>query len=634
MQLVIRRTSLPASECYRRLSVTSFGQFQKEILSGSIPMHKSALDSFGQRPASVCFVHTVGRIVHFQNSGSRYSKERFTPPILSFTLKDQLSMTQARTRPVVQLIANGDLRLSANQKCWAAQEAVEAQLTVAFAEFGYELKRVHAYDKKQKHGFISSQKQGMVVFADVDPDLPIVVAESVWQYSHHILHGLISHRAPILTVANWSGTWPGLVGMLNLNGSLTKAGVKYSTLWSKDFTDDFFRSGLQTWLDKGKVKHPTRHVTKLAKAKVPSKAQKVAGQLADELRAKKAIMGVFDEGCMGMYNAIIPDELLFPTGVYKERLSQSALYHAASEVTEKEARAVYDWLRKKGMTFHLGKNPDDDLTEGQVLAQCRTYIAALRIAEEFGCDTIGIQYQQGLKDLLPASDLTEGLLNNSDRPPAKDARGRIIRKGEPLPHFNEVDECAGLDGLMTYRIHRALGQPVENTLHDLRWGDHDASGTTKDYVWVFLISGAAPPAHHIGGYKGTDSHRQPYIYFQLGGGTVRGIAKPGEIVWSRVFVEAGKLKMDLGRAKVIELPAEETERRWQETTPQWPIMHAVTYGVTRDQMMARHQANHIQVAYANSAREADLALYTKAALAAELGIQVSLCGTRASGKPF
>ena len=30
-------------------------------------------------------------------------------------------------------------------------------------------------------------------------------------------------------------------------------------------------------------------------------------------------------------------------------------------------------------------------------------------------------------------------------------------------------------------------------------------------------------------------------------------------------------------------------------------MHAVTYGVSRDQMMARHKANHIQVAYANSA---------------------------------
>jgi len=153
-------------------------------------------------------------------------------------------------------------------------------------------------------------------------------------------------------------------------------------------------------------------------------------------------------------------------------------------------------------------------------------------------------------------------------------------------------------------------------------------------VWVFLISGATPPAHHIGGYAGSDSHRQPSMYFRLGGGTLRGIAKPGEIVWSRIFVENGKLKMDLGRAKVVELPREETERRWRETTPQWPIMHAVTYGVSRDQMMARHKANHIQVAYATDAAAADLALYTKAALAKELGLEVALCGTKADGSRF
>jgi hypothetical protein len=320
--------------------------------------------------------------------------------------------------------------------------------------------------------------------------------------------------------------------------------------------------------------------------------------------------------------------------VYKERLSQSALYYAATQVPATEARAVFDWLRAKGMTFHLGTNEATELTETQVLWQCKTYVAALRIADEFGCESIGIQYQQGLKDLLPASDLVEGILNNSDRPPVKNAAGKVIRPGQPLTHFNEVDECAGLDGLFTHRVHTALGQPVENTLHDLRWGAYDASGTTDEYVWVFLISGSAPPAHHIGGYKGTDSLRQPPMYFRLGGGTVRGIAKPGEIVWSRIFVEGGKLKMDLGRAKVITLPLAETERRWQETTRQWPIMHAVTYGVSRDQMMARHKANHIQVAYAHSAKEADLALYAKAALAAELGLEVCVCGTKADGKAF
>ncbi len=535
---------------------------------------------------------------------------------------------------IVLLVANGDLRASANEVCWPAQRAMEQTLAAAVGRAGGKLVRAHPYKPKQKHGFIGSQKEGMEIFSRIDPRAPLIVAEAVWQYSHHVLAGLISHQGPILTVANWSGTWPGLVGMLNLNGSLTKAGVKYSTLWSGDFTDAFFTRGLAIWLKTGSVRHRTTHVQPLARAAIPAKATSIAERLAADLRRRKSIMGVFDEGCMGMFNAIIPDELLFSTGVYKERLSQSALYYATTQVTDAEARGVYQWLLKKGMTFHLGTDEATELTEAQVLLQCKTYVAALRLADEFGCESIGIQYQQGLKDLLPASDLAEGLLNNSDRPPVKNAAGKVIRRGQPLTHFNEVDECAGLDGLFTQRVHTALLQPVENTLHDLRWGDWDRSGTTDQYVWVFLISGSVPPAHHVGGYRGTDSLRQPPMYFRLGGGTVRGIAKPGEIIWSRVFVENGRLKMDLGRARVLALPRAETERRWKETTPQWPIMHAVTYGVTRDQMMARHKANHIQVAYANSAREADLALYTKAALAVALGLEVSTCGTKADGSAF
>lgn len=534
----------------------------------------------------------------------------------------------------VTLIANGDLRHSANAVCWAAQQEMEKTLTAAVAKLGHKLVRAHGYKKDVKHGFISSQKEGMEVFATIDPDAPIIIAEAVWQYSHHILHGLISHRGPILTVANWSGTWPGLVGMLNLNGGLTKAGVKYSTLWSDNFDDAYFLGKLAEWLKTGATKHKVSHVKPLAKAAIPAKAKALAKKLADELRVKKSIMGVFDEGCMGMYNAIIPDELLFQTGVYKERLSQSALYYGATQVSDEDAQAVFNWYKKKGLKFHFGTDEATELTEAQVLWQCKTYIAAVRIADEFGCETIGIQYQQGLKDLLPASDLVEGTLNNSDRPPVKNAQGKVVRAGEPIPHFNEVDECAGLDGLFTYRVHKALGQPVENTLHDLRWGAFDESGTTDEYVWVFLISGSAPPAHHIGGWAGSDSLRQPGMYFRLGGGTLRGIAKKGEIVWSRVFVENGKLKMDLGRAKVIELPQAETERRWKETTVQWPIMHAVTYGIDREAMMARHKSNHIQVVYANSAKDADLALYTKAQLAANLGLEVAFCGTKADGSAF
>jgi len=542
--------------------------------------------------------------------------------------------TSRRQKQPIVLVANGDLRLSANQTCWKAQAQMEATLTEVVASLGYTLERAHDYDKERKHGFIQSQKEGMAVFAGIDPDAPLIVAESVWQYSHHLLPGLMSHCGPILTVANWSGTWPGLVGMLNLNGSMTKAGINYSTLWSEDFQDQYFLSRLEKWLNTGKCSHATRHVTKLKKANVASASQKLGQKLAAELSNDKAIMGVFDEGCMGMFNAIIPDHLLNPTGVFKERLSQSALYHEMTQVKAAEAKAVYDWYVKKGFTFHIprGAKHKNDLTKEQVLDQCRMYIAAVRIADDFGCHTIGIQYQQGLKDLAPASDLVEGTLNNRDRPPVKSRDGkRVLFKGQPVPHFNEVDECAGLDGLMTYRVHDALGQPVENTLHDLRWGDIDRSGTVDDYVWVFLISGSAPPAHHIGGWKGSDGHRQPAMYFPNGGSTLRGVAKPGEIVWSRVYLEDNRLKMDLGRGGVVKLPKAETQRRWDETTVQWPIMHAITYGVSRDQMMARHKANHIQCAYADTAAAADKAMLTKAAMAEAMGMEVALCGTKKNG---
>ena len=83
---------------------------------------------------------------------------------------------------------------------------------------------------------------------------------------------------------------------------------------------------------------------------------------------------------------------------------------------------------------------------------------------------------------------------------------------------------------------------------------------------------------------------------------------------------------------MVKPPEKETQKRWDATTPQWPIMHGVTYGITRDQMMARHKANHIQVAYAKDAKSADDALLTKAAMAGALGLDVHLCGTRKDGK--
>jgi len=529
----------------------------------------------------------------------------------------------------IVLVASGDSRLSANQRCWPAQQTLEKAVEKAFGELGARITRGHPYDAEKKHGFIDGQAKGIQIFRKIDPGAPLVVAEAVWEYTSHILAGLTKHRGPILTLANWSGEWPGLVGMLNVNASLTKAGIPYSSIWSEDFEDGFARNALRRWLGSGTIDHDKSHARAVDDRTFGPKydADRARGaELGEALRRDQAILGVFDEGCMGMYNAIVPDDLMHAMGLFKERLSQSMLYAAMREVPDATARSHFAWLTKRGMTFALGRDEATELTEAQVLEGLKMYDAAVRMAHDFGCAAVGIQYQQGLKDTCVASDLAEGLLNNPDRPPVPGGDGKPLFDGLAVPHFNEVDECAGVDALLTNRVWTDLGIDPSTTLHDVRWGAPVEERGVKTFVWVFEISGAAPASHFIGGYGGARGERQPPMYFPKGGSTLKGISKPGEIVFSRIYVKDHALQMDIGRGGVVKLSPEETERRWQATTPQWPIMHAVLYGITRDQMMAKHMANHIQVAYGPDAATATRALVRKASMARALGIRVNLCG--------
>ena len=522
----------------------------------------------------------------------------------------------------VYLIASGDLRESANTAGWPTQVDLERIVTEAFAEHGWTVVRANEVAPETGHGFISSQRMGLDVFTRIPPDVPLVVAEAIWQYSHHVLAGLRTHRGPILTVANFAGDWPGLVGLLGLNAGLTKMGRSYSTVWTVDGTDGWFRDRVAEWLDTGRITHDESHVRDFTT--VPDNAETELGRaIAEQLLREKAIIGVFDEGCMGMYNAIIDDELLNPIGIYKERLSQSALWAEMQTVTDADATGVGEWLKAAGMTFKTGQDEATELTEAQLMWQYKMYIAAMRISDDFGLDAVGIQYQQGLKGLSPASDLAEGLLNNVHRPTVTSRDGsRVLWDGQALPNFNEVDEGVAVDALVTNRVWTAMGLDPATTLHDVRWGE-EFDGR---FVWVYEISGSVPASHLIGGYAGAVGWRQNPVFFPAGGSTIKGVSRPGEIVWSRVYIAGGSLHLDIGQATVVELPAEETERRWQSTNPEWPIAHVVLHGITRDQFMARHKANHVQVVYAPDVETAQKALTAKAAFFDRLGVSVHLCG--------
>ncbi|MCC6699061.1 MAG: fucose isomerase [Candidatus Hydrogenedentes bacterium] len=500
----------------------------------------------------------------------------------------------------VYLISSGDFRDSANEVCWPKQEETLKAVKAAFTKLGVKTDVFPKYDAKKKHGFVNRQCVGTEIFSKIDPNAPVVVVLSCWAYSHHVSGALQTHKGPILLLGNFDGTWPGLVALLNLAGTLDRLGVKHARLWSETFAkDDAFMKNLKTWVGGGEVKHDMSHVTDAAKLKLSASAASFGERLAKDIKTERRIMGQFDPGCMGMLNAVIDPGKLGAAGMPIEYLNQSDLLAEMDLVTEVEAQNTLNWLVKKGAWFDWGHDTFSQLVHGQVMSQMKMYIAAGRIYERYGLSAIGIPYQLGLMRCVPASDLVEGMLNNSDRPDIVSLETKkVVGKGKPLPHFNEGDIGSGVPQMLMNEIYQRKKMAPETTLHDVRWGRQ----WRDKFVWVFLISGAAPPAH-FGGWKHTKVYRQAPMYFPKGGGTCSGVSKPGVITWARFYEQFGQLGMDCGTGEVLELPEAEVQDRLKKTCEVWPIANVHIPGYDRDQLMASHMSNHITIGYGDILQE-------------------------------
>lgn len=494
----------------------------------------------------------------------------------------------------VVLVSNGDFRDTANVNCWEMQDDTIKGVKRAFRSLGVETEVHPKMDRKRGHGFISKQKEGTAVFSKIDPDAPVVVVLSGWAYSHHVTGPLQTHRGPILILGNFDGTWPGLVALLNHAGTLDRLGVKHSRIWSETFAkDDYFMKKLSQFVTTGKVTHSMSHVTKADKLKLSGAANKFGKEFAKDVFRERRIMGQLDPGCMGMLNGVMDPGKLGAVGMPIEYLNQSDLMAEMDLVPEKEAQRYLNWLVRKGTTFNWGTDTFEHLVHEQVMSQMKMYAAAARIYERYGLAAIGIPYQLGLVRQVPASDLAEGMLNNAERPDVRSYETKsVINKGRPIVHFNEGDLGSGVPQMLMDEIYRRKGMPSETTLHDVRWG-RDWEGK---FTWVFLISGAAPPAHW-NGWKNTTVNRQPPMYFPLGGGTCSGVSKAGTITWARFYEQHGALGMDCGMGEVIDMPQEEVQDRLDRTTPEWPIANVHIPGYDRNECMASHMSNHITMGY-------------------------------------
>ena len=516
--------------------------------------------------------------------------------MLTLNLPESGALIKAGKNEVL-MVTNADLRESANVACWPVEEKYEKKLAAALQEkFGYTLKRAHPVKKDKGHGFISSQREGSDLFASIDPDQPVIVLLTAWQYSHHLAPSLAKHRGPILLLANFDGTWPGLVGMLCMAGTLTSLGCNYSRLWSENFDDSFFYSGLESWLKTGEIKHDLSYLHPVDASHPASKtpAWAIGKQVGEYSLRHKEILGLFDTFCMGMMNGVFPQKALVDIGMPMEGLSQSALLVEMAKVPQALREECLAWYEAHGMKFMFGKDPATELTREQVEEQCAMMIAMARIANRFGLSAVGVQYQQGLAHSCAASDFAEGAIGSTARFPIPDENGSIIRPGKPIPCVNEVDMGTAIPQTMLWRLLDALGLPSETTLHDIRWGS-EFQGT---FYWDFEISGSVPFEHLKGGIAGATGYRQPAMYFPKGGSSIAGQGKAGRLIWARAHYEQTRVIMHIGTGHAVELPAAEFERRRKATSYEWPLLNCVLDGLERDDLMAGHQSNHITIAYA------------------------------------
>src|SRR5690606_9013386 len=226
-------------------------------------------------------------------------RSRRPRPILIRPTSRETPMTATYQLPTVReelpapertayLIPSGDLRESANVPAWPFQQELERIVGEAVEAAGWSVRRAFEPDPVYGHGFIRSQRMGIEVFKDIPPEAPLIVATANWQYSHHVLAGLRTHRGPILTVANFAPEWPGLVGLLILKGWLSTMDRDDWCLWTVVGADAWCSEGVATWLTGGEDEPGATLVRPLPA--VPTTPEVGLGRaLAEQLMGDKAI---------------------------------------------------------------------------------------------------------------------------------------------------------------------------------------------------------------------------------------------------------------------------------------------------------------------------------------------------------
>jgi L-fucose isomerase-like protein len=499
----------------------------------------------------------------------------------------------------IALFWPGDARAKPNELALPSIEEATQQLERALKKLGRNSYRVPGFLAKPHE---SIEKLGPVQ----DPMIGVCVH---WFYGPHTTDGVVGKENPLLLASNFSGRWPGLVGLLNTGACLESLGRPFARLWteSPDYTkDDAFMDRLAEWCESGRIRYGEGELS--YSAPIGLKAASTARRVADEIRRRRVLILMLGDTSMGMINGYFGPRLLNPHGFTEHKIDQAWIIDRGKRIEDKRIFDAYEFIVKKGITLHHNTPLGGDFTPESTKEQLRDYLAVLDMIGEFKADCVGWQYQLGLIPLRPPSDLAEGLFNSTCRPESN---------GDTIATATEADQGNVIPMEMMKRLLKAKGLHQAVMFHDVRWGSRHEGR----FLWVLLNSGSCGAYafnHDPETLKGAHSYRQPSLYFPTPGGTFAGESLPGAMTWARAYIRGGALWMDVGRGEVVKLPPEVRDAWWQGTTREWPFM-AADMGISQETLMAHYLSNHVAVAYGDIFDE-------MVALSQELGFRVRVLG--------
>ncbi len=493
----------------------------------------------------------------------------------------------------------GDYRPTPNELALPNIKAATEQLEKALKKLGRSSYRVEGYLTKPHEAI---EKLGPI-------DDPLIGVCVHWFYGPHTTDGVVGKDNPLLLASNFSGTWPGLVGLLNTGACLESVGRKFSRAWTSadDWTgDEAFMAKLDEWCTTGRVAYPEDELS--YQAPVSESASRIAREVAEEIKKRRVLALMLGDTSMGMINGYFGPRRLNPIGFTEHKVDQAWIIELGRNISSKRIDDALAFVKEKGVTFHYGEKDAEDFDENATREQLRDYLAVKDLVEEFKADCLGWQYQLGLIGLRPPSDFSEGLFNSVCRPESN---------GDTLATSTEGDQGNLVPMEMMKRLLKAKGLHQAVMFHDVRWGgEHDGR-----FLWVLLNSGSCGAYafnHDPDSLKGVHSYRQPAGYFPVPGGTFAGESLPGEMTWARAYLKDNELWMDIGRGEVVALPEQKRDAWWEGTTRQWPFM-AADLNIRQETLMAHYMSNHIAVAYGDIFGE-------MAALSRTLGFKVRFLG--------